>query len=89
MTLPESLTEIGYSAFEGTSVTSITIPANVTRIGNDAFIDSALTEITFADTNGWKYQNGTPIDVTDSAAVIAHLKNSEEFWNNLKKDTNN
>ena len=89
VTLPESLTEIGYSAFEGTSVTSITIPANVTRIGNDAFIDSALTEITFADTNGWKYQNGTPIDVTDSAAVIAHLKNSEEFWNNLKKDTNN
>ena len=89
VTLPEILTDIGYSAFEGTSVTSITIPANVTRIGNDAFIDSALTEITFADTNGWKYQNGTPIDVTDSAAVIAHLKNSEEFWNNLKKDTNN
>lgn len=89
VTLPESLTDIGFSAFEGTSVTSITIPANVTRIENDAFIDSALTEITFADTNGWKNRNGKPVDVTDSAAVVAHLKNSEEFWNNLEKSTDN
>lgn len=32
-----TLTSIGYSAFEGATITSITIPNSVSTIGNDAF----------------------------------------------------
>jgi|GEM_PF-5013129 len=37
ITIPNSLTSIGDSAFAGTFMTSITIPAGVTRIGRGAF----------------------------------------------------
>src|SRR5437763_11329494 len=37
VTIPESVTSIGASAFEGTGLTSVTIPASVTRIGDLAF----------------------------------------------------
>ena len=83
VTLPESLTEIGFGAFRGTSIVSITIPTNVTEIGLDAFVDSALTQITFADTNGWKNHDREAVDVTDTAAIVAYLKRTSD--NNLRK----
>ncbi len=52
ITIPNSVTSIGYGAFYGcSSLTSITIPAGVTRIGDYAFrYCSSLTSITFEGT---------------------------------------
>ncbi|MDE6000705.1 MAG: leucine-rich repeat protein [Clostridia bacterium] len=51
ITIPDSVTEIGSSAFEGcSSLTSITIPDSVTYIGSSAFEGcSSLTSITIPD----------------------------------------
>ena len=48
VTIPSSVTSIGYSAFLGCSgLTSVVIPSSVTSIGNDAFRDcSGLTSVT-------------------------------------------
>ena len=52
VTIPESITSIGYIAFKDcTSLSSITIPENVESIGDGAFIGcSSLTEITCLST---------------------------------------
>ncbi|MBQ9786001.1 MAG: leucine-rich repeat domain-containing protein, partial [Clostridia bacterium] len=39
VTLPESITTLGSSAFKGTALTSINIPQSLTSIGDDAFLD--------------------------------------------------
>lgn len=48
ITIPDSVTDIGYRAFSGcSSLTGITIPSSVTNIGNRAFRGcSSLTDIT-------------------------------------------
>lgn len=47
ITIPESVIEIGGSAFAQTDLTSITIPRSVTKIGNEAFRECRnLTSIT-------------------------------------------
>ncbi|MBP3426364.1 MAG: leucine-rich repeat domain-containing protein, partial [Rikenellaceae bacterium] len=51
ITIPENVTEIGWSAFSGcTSLTSITIPENVTEIGMNTFEKcTSLTNITIPE----------------------------------------
>ena len=45
-TIPNSVTSIGFAAFQGSGLTSITIPSNVTSIGTAAFSDcSGLTTV--------------------------------------------
>jgi len=51
ITIPNSVTFIGNSAFSYTSITSIIIPASVTSIWNTAFFDCySLTSVTFQGT---------------------------------------
>ena len=47
LTLPNSLHNIGDSAFEGNSLTSVTIPGSVTRVGSVAFRFNSLSAVTF------------------------------------------
>ena len=51
VTIPEGVTEIGYSAFENcTSLTSVTIPGSVTTIGRAAFSGcKSLTSVTIPE----------------------------------------
>ena len=43
--IPESVTEIGESAFANTGLTSVTIPESVTKIGESAFTSTGLTSV--------------------------------------------
>jgi hypothetical protein len=48
VTIPASVTGIGYTAFAGTTLTTVTIPASVTSIGYSAFAGCAgLESVTF------------------------------------------
>ena len=47
LTIPESVTSIGSSAFANTGLTSITIPTSVTSIGVGAFSGTSLTSLVF------------------------------------------
>lgn len=50
VTIPNSVTSIGSSAFEVTNLTSVTIPNSVTSIGNNAFQScSILTSVTIGN----------------------------------------
>ena len=50
VTIPNSVTEIGESAFDSCSITSVTIPNNVTTIGLGAFSGcTSLTSLTIGD----------------------------------------
>ena len=50
ITIPNSVTSIGSTAFSGTSITYLTIPESVTSIGNQAFSHcSSLTSITIPE----------------------------------------
>jgi hypothetical protein len=44
--IPNSVTTIGYRAFENSGLTSVIIPDSVTTIGNEAFICKNLTDVT-------------------------------------------
>ena len=50
-----NVTEIGASAFENSTVKSVTLPYYITSIGDRAFFGSSLTELYFnGTTNDWK-----------------------------------
>ena len=46
ITIPSSVTTIGYGAFSGNSLSSLTIQSGVTTIGESAFSSNNLTSIT-------------------------------------------
>lgn len=49
VTLPDTITEIGYGAFAYTSLKSVTIPEGVTKIDNWAFARTNITSIIIPD----------------------------------------
>ena len=79
--IPESVTSIGGSAFEGCiGLTAITIPESVTSIGECAFANcSSLTDITLPDgvtsIEGWTFYNCsslTTINIPKSVTTIGY-----------------
>ena len=62
ITIPDSVTEIGDSAFENCPITEFSIPSGVTTIGNDAFRGTFLTELTI------------PAGVTKASQIARYTK---------------
>ena len=55
VTIPSTVTEIGYEAFVGSGLTSVEIPDSVTRIDDGAFNDcSSLTNVQYCGTEAQK-----------------------------------
>jgi hypothetical protein len=93
VTIPDSVTSIGVSAFYGcSSLTSVTIPDSVTNISHYAFhYCSSLTSVTFENTNGWWIStdstatSGTAIsadELADPSAVAQYLTSTyrSHYW---------
>ena len=80
ITIPNSVTSIGHSAFRGcTGLTSITIPNSVTSIGNNAFYGcTGLTSITIGNSvtsiGGDAFYGCTGI-----ASIVWNVKSYEDF----------
>ncbi len=83
ITIPNTVTSIGSYAFQACGMNAITIPSSVKRISDNAFSGCfTLEEVIFEDTNNWSYNQGIPLDVTDSAKNAENLRNTykEYIW---------
>ena len=78
VTLPDSLKEIQGSAFKNcSSLVEITIPAQVNVITYHAFADcSSLQRVHFLNQEGWEYNYGTKLDVSDAQKNAKSLKSA-------------
>ncbi|MDQ1204917.1 leucine-rich repeat protein [Microbacterium sp. SORGH_AS_0862] len=47
LSLPDSLTDIGFAAFQSNALTSLTLPASVRTIGDQAFALNSIRSVTF------------------------------------------
>ena len=65
ITLPDTLTTIGWRAFESSGLTSLTIPVNVTSLGDSFITDcSALTSLYVAEGNPtYEMEDGLLYDI--------------------------
>ena len=83
VTLPESLKGIESSAFyQCISLVEITIPAEVNSISYSSFSGcSALQKVHFLNQEGWEYNYGTKIDVSDAQKNAKALRSlSGSTW---------
>ncbi len=61
-----ALTYIGYGAFYGTKIESITIPEQVTHVGGNAFYTNTLKHVVWNARNaGWQYREARWVDEYD------------------------
>ena len=98
MTIPDNVTSIGNSTFEGCSgLTSVTIPDNVTSIGNSAFREcSSLTSVTIPDgvtsIESWAFYNCyslTSLTIPDSVTSIGYWAFSKTGYYNESSNWEN
>lgn len=93
VTIPDSVTNIGYGAFRGSSITSIKIPNSVTRICTGAFSECAkLTSITIPDSvteiNGYAFSECTKLtNITIPKSVTCIASNTFSDCSSLKSVT--
>ena len=73
--IPNSVTTIGSSAFEGNQLTSVTIPSSVTNIENGAFSNNQLTSVTIPNSvtsiEGFAFNNNQLKSVTIPNSVTS------------------
>jgi hypothetical protein len=86
ITIPDHVTEIGESAFDGSGLTSIIIPDSATTIGQSAFTYcTALTSVTISNsvtTIGQSAFNYCP------ALTSITFEGTVEQWNAITKGNN-
>ena len=89
--IPDSVTNIGDSFRNCSSLTSVVIGESVTSIGSDAFYNcSSLNSITFKDTSTWyrttsstNWQNktgGTETNVTNSSTNATYFTSTYDYY---------
>jgi len=92
VTIPNSVTHIGDSAFSGTGLTSVTIPSSVTSIGYYAFYSGSLNEINvdagnsaFSSTDGVLYNKDKtvviqcPLDTRGTVTIPSSVITIENY----------
>jgi hypothetical protein len=84
LTIPNTVTEIGSSAFEYAQITTLVIPDSVITIGSTAFYENALTSLTLGNSvttiggNAFAYSDLTTLVIPDSVTTIS----STAFYDN-------
>jgi hypothetical protein len=71
--IPPTVTNIGYGAFDGSGLTSVTIPASVTSIGEYAFIGISLTSLTSVYFQGNAPTADSTVFESDYNATVYYL----------------
>jgi hypothetical protein len=84
LTIPNTVTEIGSSAFEYAQITTLVIPNSVTTIGDTAFYSMALTSLTLGNSvttigsDAFAYNSLTTLVIPNSVTTIS----STAFYTN-------
>ena len=77
---PESLIAIHEYAFFGCSaLKTMNIPENTFYIGLFALRKTGLTALNFANTEGWRFSDGTALDPTDMKGTLAAFKTANTY----------
>ena len=79
--IPNSITEIGNSAFSGNQLTSVTIPNSVTEIGNSAFSGNQLTSVTIP--NSVTSIGGNAFAYNNNLTKIVNKTGKSFDWNSI------
>ena len=83
VTIPNSVTTIGDSAFEATPLTNVTISNGVTNIGDDAFLNTQLTNVTIPNSLAIIHDNVFDIDVIITRGEPSNPNHMERFIRQL------
>ena len=89
--LPDTLTELGYSAFQNTAVKNVEIPSGVKVLNTTMFTKAILEKVSLQKKDGWRYgsilysSNYTELTETEAANatyVASIMKNASgiQFW---------
>lgn len=89
--LPDTLTELGFSAFQNTAVKNVEIPSGVKILNTTMFTKEILEKVSLQKKDGWRYGSTiyssnytelTETEAANAAYVASIMKNASgiQFW---------